>query len=45
MSGDPGSDYENESAPDGRRINLGAYGNTAQASLSQPPAGSVFLVR
>ena len=33
-AGDPASGYENEGAPDGGRINLGVYGNTAQASLS-----------
>ena len=33
-AGDPASGYENEGAPNGGRINLGAYGNTAQASLS-----------
>ena len=33
-AGDPESGYENEGAPNGGRINLGVYGNTAQASLS-----------
>ena len=33
-TGDPVSGYENEGAPNGGRINLGVYGNTAQASLS-----------
>ena len=33
-AGDPVSGYENEGAPNGGRINLGVYGNTAQASLS-----------
>jgi hypothetical protein len=31
-AGDPASAYANEPAPHGERINLGAYGNTAQAS-------------
>jgi hypothetical protein len=37
-SGDPGADYYNEREPNGERINMGAYGGTAYASLS-PPAG------
>jgi len=40
-AGDPNSDYSHERAPNGGRINLGAYGGTAYASLSetlnQPP--------
>lgn len=31
-AGDPGADYSPEPAPNGRRVNMGAYGNTAQAS-------------
>ena len=31
-SGDPASSYANETAPNGSRINMGAYGNTAEAS-------------
>lgn len=33
-AGDPASAYENEPAPNGGRINLGCYGNTAEASKS-----------
>ncbi len=33
-AGAPTSSFANEPAPNGGRINLGAYGNTAQASLS-----------
>ena len=33
-AGDPGSDWTNETAPHGSRINMGAYGNTEQASRS-----------
>ena len=33
-AGDPASDCANELAPNGGRINLGAYGNTAKASKS-----------
>ena len=34
-AGDPAADHSNESAPNGRRINLGAYGNTERASRSK----------
>jgi len=33
-AGDPASAYANEPAPNGGRINLGCYGNTAEASKS-----------
>ncbi|MHC4676050.1 MAG: M6 family metalloprotease domain-containing protein [Planctomycetota bacterium] len=33
-AGDPGSDYSLEPAPNGGRINMGAYGNTQYASKS-----------
>ncbi len=33
-AGDPGSDHAQETQPNGGRINLGAYGNTPQASRS-----------
>ena len=33
-AGDPGSDYALEPAPNGGRVNIGAYGNTACASKS-----------
>ncbi len=33
-TGDPGDDYSNEPKPDGDRINMGANGNTAEASKS-----------
>ena len=41
--GDPASPFALEPAPNGGRINLGAYGNTAQASKSAPvaPVGSL----
>lgn len=41
-SGDPSSDYSAESSPNGERINIGAYGNTPEASksFSQPNTGS-----
>lgn len=35
-SGDPDADYHNEREPNGRRVNMGAYGGTAYASLSGP---------
>ena len=33
-AGDPTSDFTNEPAPNGNRINMGAFGNTAKASKS-----------
>ena len=33
-AGDPASAYSNEPAPNGGRINMGAYGNTASAAVS-----------
>jgi len=33
-AGDPEDDYSNEPEPNGERINLGAYGNTVEASKS-----------
>ena len=33
-AGDPQDSFSNETQPNGGRINMGAYGNTAQASLS-----------
>ncbi|MEE9370667.1 MAG: right-handed parallel beta-helix repeat-containing protein, partial [Sedimentisphaerales bacterium] len=35
-AGNPFSDFSNEPEDNGNRINMGAYGNTAQASLSGP---------
>ena len=37
-AGDPASDYSNEPEPNGGRINMGAYGNTGEASKSPLPA-------
>ena len=34
-AGDPSDDWANEPAPNGSHINIGAYGNTCQASKSQ----------
>ena len=39
--GDPSSEFSNETSPNGGRINVGAYGNTFQASLSAIPAAQV----
>lgn len=36
-AGDPDLDYSNEPKPNGKRINIGAYGNTVEASKSPPP--------
>jgi len=33
-AGDPSSDYNNETAPNGNRVNMGCYGNTTEASHS-----------
>ncbi len=43
-AGDPASDYSLEPAPRGRRINLGAYGNTDVASKTCP-TGLYVIVR
>ena len=39
-AGDPDSDWTAELWPHGRRMNIGAYGGTAQASMSLSPIGS-----
>ena len=45
-AGYPASAFVNEPYFNGGRINLGAYGNTAQAALSKPPLkGTIVLVR
>lgn len=41
-AGDPASSYSNEPEYNGGRINMGAYGNTIQASKS--PGGTVILI-
>ncbi len=33
-AGDPASDYSNEPEPNGDRVNMGAYGNTAEATCT-----------
>jgi len=40
-AGDPVADYHQELWPDGTRINMGAYGNTAQAGMSLSSVGNV----
>ena len=42
-AGNPASDYANEPSPNGHRVNLGAYGNTPQATMS--PAGLMVIVQ
>lgn len=37
-AGHPNSSFASEPAPNGGRVNIGAYGNTGQASKSAPPA-------
>ncbi|MBN2131414.1 MAG: right-handed parallel beta-helix repeat-containing protein [Sedimentisphaerales bacterium] len=39
-AGDPHSAHEREPGPHGKRINLGAYGNTTEASLSDSELGN-----
>ncbi len=39
--GDPTDDFSAEPAPNGGRINLGAFGGTAEAELSAPPSTAV----
>lgn len=43
-AGDPATAWENEPKPNGKRVNLGAYGNTAQASMT-PESGTLLLIR
>jgi parallel beta-helix repeat protein len=40
-AGDPSSDWASELWPHGKRINMGAFGGTAQASMSQSNLGNV----
>lgn len=42
-AGDPASDFRNEPGPNGHRVNLGFYGNTAEAALSA--GGFVLTIR
>ena len=45
-AGDPSADYSNETLPNGNRLNIGAYANTAEASnsdVSQPDITSVAV--
>ncbi len=39
-AGDPNGSYHYELWPHGKHINIGAYGNTSQASMSLDPAGN-----
>lgn len=43
-AGDPASDYAREPRPNGHRINMGAYGNTVQASMSYLSSGMIVKV-
>ncbi|MGD0784185.1 MAG: right-handed parallel beta-helix repeat-containing protein [Sedimentisphaerales bacterium] len=40
-AGDPNSDWTSELWPHGKRINMGAYGNTPQASMSTSDIGKI----
>jgi hypothetical protein len=44
-AGDPTSDYSREPSPNGGRVNMGCYGNTAVASHGAGAAGTVFTLR
>ena len=41
-AGDPGSDWSKEPKPNGRCVNLGAYGNTSEATCTY---GTILMVR
>ncbi|MBS7286305.1 MAG: hypothetical protein KIH06_03495 [Kiritimatiellae bacterium] len=43
-AGNPQSDYSNEPSPNGKRVNLGVYGNTPYATRSSY-AGFIIIVR
>jgi len=43
-AGNPNASYSLEPKPNGNRVNMGAYGNSAQASKT-PPIGPVFITR
>ena len=40
-AGDPNFDYSNELEPNGNRVNIGVYGNTAEAAITLPMVGDV----
>ena len=42
-AGDPDASYGNETKPHGRRLNLGRYGGTEEASRSRPTGLSVII--
>jgi hypothetical protein len=44
-AGDPTSAYSREPQPNGRRVNMGCYGNTPVASLNPAPLGTLFSIR
>ena len=41
-TGDPASPYANEPDPNGKRVNLGRYGNTPEAAITALPG---FILR
>lgn len=43
--GAPGDDESLEPFPNGRRINMGCYGNTSVASISLEAVGTIFIFR
>ena len=43
-AGNPASDYTQEPDPNGKRINLGAYGNTSVASKDSAAPGTLLMI-
>ena len=44
-AGDPAAPFGDEPRPNGRRLNLGRYGGTAEASLTFVPPGTFLMVQ
>ena len=42
-AGDPAAEYANEPQPNGKRVNLGAYGNTSEARKTKRKATVIYL--
>ena len=43
-AGDPGDEFDNEPDPNGSRINIGAYGNTNEATLGNPDKPVIVMI-
>ena len=44
-AGDPTAAFGDEPMPNGKRLNLGRYGGTAEASLTFVPPGTFLMVQ